>query len=100
MQYKNAIEQLLDEENCETIYLRSNTTGEIDAFEQMAVIPYDKKLYAILVRKEDFDAGNLENGGLVYQIDEKNERLDIVEDENIVFEVFDIYDKMCAEGDE
>ncbi|MDE6188825.1 MAG: hypothetical protein K2G37_00885 [Clostridia bacterium] len=59
MQYKNAIEQLLDEENCETIYLKSNTTGKIDAFEQMALIPYDKKLYAILVRNDDFEAGKL-----------------------------------------
>lgn len=100
MLYKNAIEQLLDEENCETIYLKNNDTGEISAFEQMALIPYDKDLYAILVRKEDFDAGNLESGGLVYKIDEKNQRLDIVDDENVVFEVFDIYDKMFAEGGE
>ena len=58
MQYKNAIEQLLDEENNETIYLKSDITGEIEAFEQMALIPYDKNLYAILMSKKDFDEGN------------------------------------------
>ena len=100
MQYKNAIEQLLDEENDETVFLKNNVTGEISAFEQMALIPYDKNLYAILMRKEDFDAGRFENGGIVYKIDEKNQRLDEVEDDNIVFEVFDIYDRMFAEGRE
>lgn len=100
MNYKNAIEQLLDEENDETIYLKNSVTGKIDAFEQMALIPYDKNLYAIVVRKEDFDAGNLENGGIVYRIDEKNQVLDEVEDDNIIFEVFDIYDRMFAEGRE
>ena len=100
MQYKNAIEQLLDEENDETIYLKNNVTGEISAFEQMALIPYDKSLYAILMRKEDFDAGRFENGGIVYKIDEKNHRLDEVQDDNVIFEVFDIYDRMFAEGQE
>lgn len=98
MQYKNAIEQLLDEENDETIYLKSDVTGEIEAFEQMALIPYDKNLYAILMSKKDFDAGNFENGGIVFRLDEKRQKLDIVEDDNIIFEVFDIYDKMFEEG--
>ena len=44
MQYKNAIEQLLDEANDETIYLKSDKDGSIQAFEQMALIAYDKKL--------------------------------------------------------
>ena len=98
MQYKNAIEQLLDEENNETIYLKSDITGEIEAFEQMALIPYEKNLYAILMSKKDFDEGNFENGGIVFRLDQKRQKLDLVEDENIVFEVFDIYDKMFEEG--
>ncbi len=93
MEYKNAIEQLLDEENCETVYLKDNKTGRVNAFEQMALIPYDKNLYAILVTKEDFD------GGLVYRIDEKNQNLYLVEDDNVIFEVFDIYDRMYLEGE-
>ena len=100
MKYKNAIEQLLDEENDETIYLKNNVTGKIDAFEQMALIPYDKNLYAIVVRKEDFDMGNLETGGIVYRIDEKKQILEEVDDDNVIFEVFDIYDRMFAEGRE
>ncbi len=99
MEYKNAIEQLLDEENCETVYLKDNKTGRVNAFEQMALIPYDKNLYAILVTKEDFDSDNLENGGLVYRIDEKNQNLYLVEDDNVIFEVFDIYDRMYLEGE-
>ncbi|MDE5756053.1 MAG: hypothetical protein K2I23_03100 [Clostridia bacterium] len=98
MQYKNAIEQLLDEENDETVYLKSDTDGSIQAFEQMALIAYDKKLYAILVRKEDYDSGNIENAGLVFEVDEKRQKLDEVTDDNIIFEVFDLYDKMFEEG--
>ena len=97
MRYKNAIEQLLDETNDETVYLKSDIDGEIRAFEQMALIAYDKKLYAILVRKEDYDSGNIENAGLVFEVDEKRQKLDEVTDDNIIFEVFDLYDKMFEE---
>lgn len=99
MVYKNAIEQLLDEANDETVYLKSDIDGSIQAFEQMALIAYDKKLYAILVRKEDFDAGNLDNTGLVFEVDEQRQKLDEVTDDNIIFEVFDLYDKMFDEGE-
>ena len=98
MEYKNAIEQLLDEENDETVYLKSDKDGSIQAFEQMALIAYDKKLYAILVRKEDYDSGNLESAGIVFEVDEKRQKLDEVTDDNIIFEVFDLYDKMFEEG--
>ncbi len=98
MEYKNAIEQLLDEENDETIYLKSDETGEIQAFEQMALVPFDNSLYAILMRKEDYDNGNFENGGMVFKIDEKRQKVDLVEDDNVIYEVFDIYDRMFEEG--
>ncbi|MCX4362139.1 MAG: hypothetical protein OSJ74_01950 [Clostridia bacterium] len=98
MRYKNAIEQLLDEENNETVYLKSDVDGSIQAFEQMALIAYDGRLYVILVRKEDFDSGNIESAGLVFEIDEKRQKLDEVTDDNLIFEVFDLYDKMFEEG--
>ena len=98
MEYKNAIEQLLDEENDETIYLKSDETGEIQAFERMALVPFDNSLYAILMRKEDYDNGNFENGGMVFKIDEKRQKVDLVEDDNVIYEVFDIYDRMFEEG--
>lgn len=98
MEYKNAIEQLLDEENDETIYLKSDETGEIQSFEQMALVPFDNSLYAILMRKEDYDNGNFENGGMVFKIDEKRQKVDLVEDDNVIYEVFDIYDRMFEEG--
>ena len=98
MEYKNAFEQLLDEENDETVYLKSDESGKISAFEQIALIPYDKKIYAILVRKEDYDAGKFDNTGMVFEIDENKQRVIEVVDENIVFEVFDIYDRMFEEG--
>ena len=99
MVYKNAFEQLLDEENDETVYLKSDKDGSIQAFEQMALIAYDKKLYAILVRKEDFDSGNIENAGMVFEVDEKHQKVNEVTDDNIIFEVFDLYDKMFEEGE-
>ena len=98
MQYKNAFEQLLDEENDETVYLKSDKDGSIHAYEQMALIPYDNRLYAILVSKEDFDSGNLENAGLVFEVDEKRQKVNEITDDNIIFEVFDLYDKMFEEG--
>lgn len=42
----------------------------------------------------------MENGGIVYRIDEKKQILEEVDDDNVIFEVFDIYDRMFAEGRE
>ena len=64
----------------------------------MALVPFDNSLYAILMRKEDYDNGNFENGGMVFKIDEKRQKVDLVEDDNVIYEVFDIYDKMFEEG--
>ena len=71
---KNAIEQLLDEEKRrDRISSRATLMSQYRLFEQMALIAYDKKLYAIWYAKEDYDSGNIENAGLVFEVDEKRQ---------------------------
>ena len=45
-----------------------------------------------------FIRDSIENAGLVFEVDEKRQKLDEVTDDNIIFEVFDLYDKMFEEG--
>ncbi len=87
---KNAIEQLLDEENDETVYLlRATLMSQYRLFEQMALIAYDKKLYAILVRKKRTTTqAILRMPDLYSEVDEKRQNSTKLTDDNIIFEVF------------
>lgn len=62
---------LLDEDNTDPIVL-TNDNGEEFEFEQVAVIPYDDKLYIIL-RPLDKIEGIKDNEAVVFYVDETDD---------------------------
>ena len=87
---KNPLEMILDEECDENIVL-FDEDGESTEFEQIAVIPLDDQLYCILrpVDMPELD----EDEAFVFAISEDEEEgsLDLVEDDDIIEEVFQLY---------
>ena len=86
------IEKLFDKDNNDNIVLYNNR-GEALEFEQGALIPLDGQIYAILspvTPTEDVAEGE----GLVFHIDVSGEHptFDIVSDDEIIDEVFSLYE--------
>ena len=97
----NPIDALYDEDNNDAIILM-NEKGEEIPFEQIALIPIADKTYAILKPMVQME-GLGENEGLVFSIEvnaEGMEYLSLVVEEDIIDEVFDIYDELVAEEEE
>ncbi len=65
---ENIIDILLDEENRDPIVL-TDDKGRKLAFEQVAIIPYDEKLYCVL-KPIDHIEGIAEDEALVFYVDE------------------------------
>ena len=65
---KDIIDILLDEENKDPIVL-TDDNGRKLAFEQVAVIPYDQKLYCVL-KPLDYLDGVADDEALVFYVDE------------------------------
>ncbi len=99
MKAKNPVEQILDENNIDTIVLYDGDNNPIE-FEQIAVIPLDStdKLYAILIPLTPMQ-GVQEGEGVLFEIDEENSDLTVVNDEKIIDKVLTIYQKMLEEDD-
>ena len=95
----DAIEAILDENNTENVVLY-NSDNEAVEFEQIAVIPLEDKDYAILKPVELLE-GMKEDEALVFALEEdENEddvQLVLVQDEEVIDEVFDVYDKLFEE---
>ncbi|MBR6769027.1 MAG: DUF1292 domain-containing protein [Clostridia bacterium] len=87
---KNPLEMILDEE-CDDNIVLFDEDGESTEFEQIAVIPLDDQLYCILrpVDMPELD----EDEAFVFSISEDEEEgaIDLVEDDDIVEEVFQLY---------
>ena len=99
--HESAIEKLFDENNNDNIILY-NEKGEPTEFEQAALIPYEKTVYAILSLAKP-DENIAEDEGLVFAIEaDENEKysLVLVTDEDIINAVFDIYEKLLDEYEE
>ena len=94
----NPIDMLLDENNTEPIVLYNENNQEI-AFEQIAIVPIDGKIYAILKPIGDF-AGVGEDEALVFTIDEyEGEDVLVIEEKNeIIDAVFAEYYQMLEEA--
>ena len=91
MVYESLLEKLLDEDNTEIIELQPEG-GEKVQFEQIGVVRYESKLYAILRPLE-----LKEEQVVVFRLDEEDEEnLELVTDENIAKNVLEVY----AEDDE
>ncbi len=97
---ENAIDALFDENNSDNITLY-NDKDEAVEFEQIALIPMDEEVYAILRPVEAIE-GVADDEAFVFEIyeDEENgEALKLVEDDNIIDKVFEEYNKLLDEED-
>ena len=85
------IDKLYDEDNNDIIILYDSNGTEIP-FEQIALIPMKSETYAILKPVHPLE-GLGEDEGLVFQIKCKDglEYLEIVVDEKIIDDVFEVY---------
>ncbi len=95
---KNPIEQILDENNTDNIFYPDINNNLIE-FEQIAVIPLEtnQKLYTILIPVTPME--NVEEGeGVLFEIDEINNKLIPINDNKIIDEVLEIYKKLIEEG--
>ena len=92
------IEKLLDEANDEVIVLFNENNEEV-AFEQIAVIPIEGQIYAILKPVKPM-VGVGEDEGLVFKIVEIDDEdcLVLVDNEEEVNAVFDVYDKLLEDA--
>ena len=94
-QLRNPIEALLDAEDDQPIVLFDEQDNEVE-FEQIALIPYKNKAYAILKPVKEMEGVN-EDEAIVFALleDENGEDLLSIEtDETIVNAVFDEYYKL------
>ena len=95
---ENAIDALFDENNTDNIKLYNEKDEEIE-FEQIALIPLDDVVYAILKPVMEIE-GVADDEAFVFEIveDEDNgESLRLVEDDKIIDAVFDDYNKLLDE---
>ncbi len=92
---RDAIEMLLDDECTDDITLYDENNNPVD-FEQIAVIPLEDRLFAILKPVEPLEGVN-EDEGIVIEIDEENEDIYTVNEDEIVDKVFEEYYKMNEE---
>ena len=92
----DVIEMLLDE-NCNDNIVLYDENGEGTEFEQIAVIPMDDNLYFILrpIGMDDLD----EDVAFVFELIETEEEasIDLVEDDDIIDRVFEIYNTLFEE---
>ena len=92
---KKIIKALLDENNNDNIFLEFN--NEYIEFEQYALIFVRDNYYSILrpiTVKEDID----NDEGIIFMIDEVKNRLILIEDEEIIDEVYDVYFSLLDEN--
>lgn len=92
---KKIIKALLNENNNDNIFLEFN--NEYIEFEQYALIFVRDNYYSILrpiTIKEDID----NDEGIIFMIDEVKNRLILIEDEEIIDEVYDVYFSLLDEN--
>lgn len=95
----DALDKLLDKDNDDNVILY-NEKDEAVEFEQVALIVYKKKAYAILHPVEGEKHGIDDDEALVFEIQKDRDgdsRFVLVEDEAIIDAVFKRYDKMYDE---
>ena len=87
--YERYIDRFFDEENFENIKLDDND-GKTIEFEQVAVVDYEEKYYAILHPVTEMDGVN-EDEALVFLIDEDKDELVYCDDEGTAQAVFAVF---------
>ena len=96
----SAIEKLFDEDNRDNIVLYNNK-GEPTEFEQVAVVPIEGKLYAILTLANPTEDINADEG-FVFEIvsEDEHHSFNLVDNEEIIDEVFTLYEGLMDLLDE
>ena len=94
------IDKLFDENNSDPIVL-FNERGEEVSFEQIALIPLEERIFAILKPTEKTE-GVGEDEALVFEVveaetEEDDEYLNLVSDMEVIDKVFKVYDKLIDE---
>ena len=96
--HMSAIDKLIDENNNDNIVLY-NEKGEATEFEQVAIIPYGGKIYALLSLATPTDDIS-EDEGFVFSIDTSEEgkkTLSLVTDDAVIDAVFKVYEDLLDE---
>ena len=95
MKYERYIDRFFDEENFDNVKLEDNSGKEIE-FEQIAVVDYEEKYYAILLPVSQVDGVN-DNEVLIFLIDEEKDELVYCEDEGTAQAVFAVFAESTEE---
>jgi uncharacterized protein YrzB (UPF0473 family) len=100
MERRDVLDILLDEDNKEPIVL-SDEEGKRFTFEQIAVIPYNDKVYAVLKPVDHIDGVN-DDEAIVFVVDERptGSVLMVESDEKVAISVFDEYYNLLDEAEE
>ena len=92
---KKIIKALLNENNNDNIFLEFN--NEYIEFEQYALIYVRDNYYSIL-RPVTIKEGIDNDEGVIFMIDDNKNRLILIEDEEIIDEVYDVYFSLLDEN--
>ena len=95
----NILDQLLDEDNEDPITLYDENDKAV-RFDQVAIIPYKEKLYAILKPIDEMEGVN-DDEAIVFLVEEDDDgdaELTIETDEPTAIKVFDEYYKLLDEN--
>ena len=97
---KNPIDRLFDENDSDPIILYGEDDQEI-AFEQIALIPMNERVYVIMQPVELLE-GMADDEALVFEITEQDDEpvLSVVLDDEVIDAVFEKYDILFAEANE
>lgn len=96
----NPIDALFDQNNTDNIVLYNEKDEPVE-FEQIAIIPQDDKVYAILRPTQKVE-GVADDEAFVFEVVEDEENGDtimLVEDDKVIDEVFASYNKLLNEDD-
>ncbi len=94
----NPIRRLLDPKDSDPIVLYDENDNKVE-FEQIALIPYEEKLYTILKPVEKME-GVADDEAIVFAFEEDaddDQILVVEENDSIIDAVFDVYNKLVDE---
>ena len=100
----DAISKILDENNADNITLYDPEQKSIE-FEQIALIPIENEttqsadLYAIMIPITPMQGVN-EGEGVIFRINENTRDVEVVNDQDLIDRILDIYQKLLDEGEE
>ena len=95
MEEMSVVEMLLDPD-CEERVECFNDDGNIISFDQIAVIPYKDKLYAILKPVEKLE-GVGEDEALVFHINVEEDSIEVIYDFDLCDKIFELYYKLLKD---